>query len=68
MTTDQWRHRPMTIRVTELCDQCNKMAEGVEARTHKSYWPTFEIAMKSCAPCFEMAKREASAEYNVTIC
>lgn len=68
MSTDAWRARPMTVRTLELCERCNKLAEAVEKREHRSYWPTYAIAIKSCAPCFEAAKREAAAEYNVTIC
>lgn len=58
----------MTVRTLELCERCNKLAEAVEKREHKSYWPTYQISLKSCAPCFEAAKREASAEFNVTYC
>jgi hypothetical protein len=67
-TSDAWRNRPLTVRTLEHCDKCNALKEGVETRTHKSYWPTFEISVKSCEPCFAAAKREASAELNVTIC
>jgi hypothetical protein len=68
VSTDAWRNRPLTVRVVEHCDRCNTLKEGVETRSHKSYWPTFEISLKSCAPCFETAKREAAAEFNVTYC
>jgi hypothetical protein len=68
MTSDAWRNRQMTVRTLEHCDGCNALKEGVEKRTHKSYWPTFEICLKSCAHCFEVAKREAATEFNVTIC
>jgi len=65
---DAWRSRPMTVRTLELCERCNTLKEGVEKREHKSYWPTFEISLKSCLSCFESAKREAAAEFNVTYC
>lgn len=68
MGIDAWRNRPLTVRTFEHCDSCSTLKEGVETRTHKSYWPTYEISLKSCAPCFEAAKREAAAEFNVTIC
>lgn len=68
MSPDNWRRRPMVSRVLELCDKCQKLQEGVESREHKSFWPTYTLQLKSCEPCFEIAKRERAAEYNVTIC
>jgi len=68
MSMTEFRNRPLEVKVFTYCDHCSTLKEGVEAREHRSYWPTIAINMKSCAPCFEKAKREASAEYNVTIC
>lgn len=67
-SSDNWRRRPLEVKVFEHCDRCQKLCEGVSARTHQSYWPTFTLTLKSCQPCFEIAKRERAAEYNVTIC
>lgn len=67
-TSEAWRRRPMVVKVLEHCEHCNSLKEGVEKREHKSYWPHFTLTLKSCEPCFEVAKRERAAEYNVTIC
>lgn len=68
MSDDNWRQRPTFSRVLELCDRCQKLREGVEKREHRSFWPIFTLSLKSCEACFEAAKREKAAEFNVTIC
>lgn len=68
MPNEAWRRRPLEVKVFEHCARCNSLQEKVESRTHQSYWPTFTLTLKSCEPCFEIAKRERAAEYNVTIC
>ncbi|NPT59054.1 hypothetical protein [Paraburkholderia elongata] len=62
MTDDQFRNRQMTVRVLDLCDECKTLREGVEARSCKSYWPSWSLSLASCEPCWESAKRTAAAE------
>jgi hypothetical protein len=66
---DAWRARTMSVRTLERCDHCSTLQEGVEHRTQKNYWPTWEVNLKSCPGCFEAAKKKAADDaYAGSVC
>ncbi|WP_158683494.1 hypothetical protein [Burkholderia sp. BE12] len=50
MTTDQFRNRPMTVRILTLCTRCNRLRDDVEKRTIFMYLASRTI--ESCNPCY----------------
>jgi hypothetical protein len=47
-TLEQWRRRPMQVRVLDRCDECGELKEDVKKRVN--YWPN--ITAVCCAKCF----------------
>lgn len=47
-TLEAWWNRPMTTRVLDRCDKCERMCEEVKERTN--YWPY--VSETCCEPCF----------------
>jgi len=45
---EQWRCRPMQVRVLDRCDECGELKEDVQKRTN--YWRN--NAAICCAKCF----------------
>ena len=60
---EEWHHRPLKVRVLDLCPICNKLAEKVEKRAIYSGFGT-RIEETCCAPCMEALRDE----YNGVIC
>jgi hypothetical protein len=46
---EQWRSRPLQVRVLDRCDECGELKDDVAKRVN--YWP--HITAVCCAPCFE---------------
>jgi hypothetical protein len=61
-TSDAWRNRPLEVRTYEHCDGCGTLKEGVEMREAANYYPRWNVKLRSCAGCFEVAKSKANAE------
>jgi hypothetical protein len=53
---EQWRSRPMELRVLVHCDECGELKEDV--RKHVNYWPN--ITALCCAKCFAKMTSECS--------
>jgi hypothetical protein len=50
---ENWRNRPLQVRVLDRCDECGELKEDV--RKNVSLWPN--ITAVCCATCFaEMTK------------
>ncbi|MGF6634827.1 hypothetical protein OKW39_001978 [Paraburkholderia sp. MM6662-R1] len=45
---EQWRSRPLQVRVLDRCDECGEMKEDVQKRVN--YWPN--ITAVCCGKCF----------------
>ena len=57
LSLDQWRSRPMQVRVLEPCPRCKQMAENVQKRTLYGRWlQRFEET--SCEPCAKAMQHE----------
>jgi len=59
---DAWNARKMVVTVTEHCDECGTLKPDVQKRSHTQYWPTVALTIKSCLPCFEVARKKAIDE------
>jgi hypothetical protein len=57
MNAQQWRSRPLQVRILDRCDECGELKENVHKRVN--YWPT--IAAVCCEQCFAEMIGEASA-------
>jgi hypothetical protein len=45
---EQWRSRPMEVRVLACCDKCGELKEDVQKRAN--YWS--KVTAVCCAKCF----------------
>lgn len=52
----------MTVKVLELCTECNVLKEGVETREHMPYYNVPGFKLHSCEACFESEKDRRVAE------
>lgn len=50
MTPEQFRNRPMTVRVLVLCTHCNRLRDDVQKRTIFYYLASRTI--ESCMDCY----------------
>ena len=48
MSNDNWRRRPLEVKVLDRCDECETLQPDVKKRTN--YWPS--ITCTCCSGCF----------------
>ena len=53
---EQWRRRPLQVRVLDRCDECGELKPDV--RKHVSFWPS--ITAVCCTQCFTEMTEECS--------
>lgn len=53
MTTDQFRNRPLEVRVLERCNECETLKDDV--KEHSNCW----VTAVCCGPCFTQLVAEA---------
>jgi hypothetical protein len=57
LTLDQFRTRPLTVRVLDHCDGCKQLCEDVKERAN--WWPHVP-ATTCCAGCFRKLLDQAT--------
>jgi hypothetical protein len=57
LTLDQFRSRPLTVRVLDHCDGCKQLKDDVQKRSN--YWPHVAEQM-CCGACFTKAISQAT--------
>jgi hypothetical protein len=58
MTDDQWRNRPLSVTVRELCPKCNELKTEVQERLFYAYGT---LKYYSCLECYNTQKAKGFA-------
>lgn len=48
MNNDNWRRRPLEVKVFDRCDECETLQPDVKKRVN--YWPSFTAVC--CGECY----------------
>jgi len=68
MNHEKWRNRPLTVRVLELCPECNVLKEDVKKREARLYGYGKSFTVLACLNCFTDVKRRREAEMYEGVC